>query len=168
MSETQAAKTSSRDPLATVANALDKALKAAKAGNADAKSVDGNALPAAGRFLSRLVYTTSYTFGYGVVLPAVMIARLIPESSSVAGGFVNGAAGRSREGRPVETSSNGTTRRSAATGRRQTFLVSSQIAPAEADNRKLNCTRVSAKEPFSRPCRHPDGFHGDMLTEEFK
>ena len=71
-----AAKTSSRDPFKTVADALDTAVKAAKDGAADAKATAGKVLPAAGRFLSRFVYTTSYTFSYGVVFPAVLIAKI--------------------------------------------------------------------------------------------
>jgi len=91
MSKTLAAKASSRDPLKTVADALDTAVKAAKDGAADAKVAAGKALPAAGRFLSRFVYTTSYTFSYGVVFPAVMIAKSIPANNAVVHGFVDGA-----------------------------------------------------------------------------
>jgi len=91
MSKTLAAKASSRDPLKTVADALDTAVKAAKNGAADAKVAAGNALPAAGRFLSRFVYTTSYTFSYGVVFPAVMIAKSIPTNNAIVHGFVDGA-----------------------------------------------------------------------------
>jgi hypothetical protein len=86
-----AAKASSRDPLKTVADALDTAVKAAKDGAADAKVTAGKMLPAAGRFLSRFVYTTSYTFSYGVVFPAVLIAKSIPVNNAVVHGFVDGA-----------------------------------------------------------------------------
>ena len=91
MPKTQAAKASSRDPLKTVADALDTAVKAAKDGATDARATAGKALPAAGRFLSRFVYTTSYTFSYGVVFPAVMIAKSIPANNAVVHGFVDGA-----------------------------------------------------------------------------
>jgi hypothetical protein len=91
MSKTLAAKTSSRDPLKTVADALDMAVKAAKDGAMDAKVAAGKVVPAAGRFLSRFVYTTSYTLSYGVVFPAVMIARSIPSNNAVVHGFVDGA-----------------------------------------------------------------------------
>jgi len=86
-----AAKPLSRDPLKTVANALDTAVKAAKDGAADAKATAGKMLPAAGRFLSRFVYTTSYTFSYGVVFPAVLIARSIPANNAMVHGLVEGA-----------------------------------------------------------------------------
>ena len=91
MAKTLAAKASSRDPLKTVADALETAVKAAKDGAADAKATAGKAFPAAGRFLSRFVYTTSYTFSYGVVFPTVMIAKSIPTNNAVVHGFVDGA-----------------------------------------------------------------------------
>jgi hypothetical protein len=91
MSKARAAKVTSLDPLKIVADAMDKAFKAAKGGTTDAKAAAGRALPAAGRFLSRFVYTTSYTFSYGFVFPAVLIARSIPANNAVVHGFVDGA-----------------------------------------------------------------------------
>ncbi len=91
MPKNVAAKTLSRDPLRTVADALDTAVKAAKDGAADAKATAGKMLPAAGRFLSRFVYTTSYTLSYGVVFPAVLIAKSIPANNAIVHGFVDGA-----------------------------------------------------------------------------
>jgi hypothetical protein len=91
MPKNLAAKKSSTDPLKTVADALDSAVKAAKVGAADAKTTAGKALPAAGRFLSRFVYTTSYTFSYGIVFPAVLIAKSIPANNAGVHGFVDGA-----------------------------------------------------------------------------
>ena len=91
MSKTPATKASARDPLKTIADALDTAVMAAKDGTADAKAAANKALPAAGRFLSRFVYTTSYTLSYGVVFPAVMIAKSIPADNAVVHGFVDGA-----------------------------------------------------------------------------
>ena len=86
-----AAKTSSRDSFKTVADALDTAVKAAKDGAADAKVTAGKVLPAAGRFLSRFVYTTSYTFSYGVVFPAMLLAKSIPPNNAIVHGLVDGA-----------------------------------------------------------------------------
>ena len=77
------------DPLKTVAAALDTAVKAAKDGAADARATAGKAIPAAGRFLSRFVYTTSYTFSYGIVFPAVLIAKSVPANNAVVHGFVD-------------------------------------------------------------------------------
>jgi hypothetical protein len=91
MSKTLAAKTSSRDPLKTVADALDMAVQAAKDGAMDAKVAAGKVVPAAGRALARFVYTTSYTLAYGVVFPTVMIARSIPANNAIVHGFVDGA-----------------------------------------------------------------------------
>ncbi len=91
MAKPLAAKGSSRDPLKTIADALDTAVKAAKVGTADAKKAADSAFPAAGRFLSRFVYTTSYTFSYGVVFPTIMIAKSIPTNNAVVNGFVDGA-----------------------------------------------------------------------------
>jgi hypothetical protein len=91
MPKNMAAKASPKDPLKTVADALDSAVKAAKDGAADAKTAAGKALPAAGRFLSRFVYTTSYTFSYGVVFPAVLIAKSMPANNAIVHGFVDGA-----------------------------------------------------------------------------
>jgi hypothetical protein len=91
MPRTVAAKTASRDPLKTVADALDTAVKAAKDGAADAKATAGKMIPAAGRFLSRFVYTTSYTFSYGVVFPAMLLAKSIPPNNAIVHGLVDGA-----------------------------------------------------------------------------
>jgi hypothetical protein len=91
MPKNVATKTSSRDPFKTVADALDVAVKAAKDGASDARATVGKVLPVAGRFLSRFVYTTSYTFSYGVVFPAVLIAKSIPTNNAVVHGFVDGA-----------------------------------------------------------------------------
>jgi hypothetical protein len=91
MARNAAAKTPSRDPLKTVADALDMAVKAAKDGAVDAKATAGKMLPAAGQFLSRFVYTTSYTVSYGVVFPAVLLAKSIPVNNPVVHGFVDGA-----------------------------------------------------------------------------
>jgi len=91
MAKKPAAKATTSDHLKTVAEALDRAVKATKGRTADAKAAADKAFPAASRFLSRLVYTTSYTFSYGVVFPAAMIARAIPENSSVTQGLIDGA-----------------------------------------------------------------------------
>ena len=91
MPKNAAAKPSPGDPLKTVADALDTAVKAAKDGAADAKANARKILPAAGQFLSRFVYTTSYTLSYGVVFPAVLLAKSIPPNNAVVHGLVDGA-----------------------------------------------------------------------------
>lgn len=91
MAKNPAAGKSSVDPLKTIAGALVAAVKGAKGGTADARAAAGNAVPAAGQLLSRVVYTTSYTFSYGLVFPAVMIASSIPTNNAIVHGLKNGA-----------------------------------------------------------------------------
>ena len=91
MPKSMVTKISIRDPLKTVADALDIAVKAAKDGAVDAEVTAGQMLPAAGHFLSRFVYTTSYTLSYGVVFPAILIAKSMPANNAVVHGFVDGA-----------------------------------------------------------------------------
>ncbi len=91
MAKTRAGKASSPDPLKTVADALDKAAKAAKSGAAEAKTRTEKALPAAGRFLTWCVYNASYAVSYGIVFPAVVIAKAVPANNAVVHGFVDGA-----------------------------------------------------------------------------
>jgi hypothetical protein len=91
MPKSMTVKTSGHDPLKTVADALDIAVKAAKGGAADAKATAGKIVPAAGRSLSRFVYTSSYTLSYGVMFPAILIAKLVPANNAVMHGFVDGA-----------------------------------------------------------------------------
>jgi hypothetical protein len=86
-----ATKASSRDPLKTIADALDSAVRAAKDGVADAKATAGKVFPVTGRFLSQFVYATSYTVSYGVVFPAVLIAKSIPANNAIVHGLVEGA-----------------------------------------------------------------------------
>jgi hypothetical protein len=87
----------SHDPLKTVADALNKAAATVKSGAAEAKTAGERMVPGAAQFLSRLFYTTSYTLSYGVVFPAVLIARSIPADNSVVHGFIDGARA-AREG----------------------------------------------------------------------
>jgi hypothetical protein len=91
MAKTPASRDPARDPFKTVADALDAAIKTAKDTTTGATAAAGKSLPAAGRFLTRLVYTTSYVVSYGVVFPTVMVARSIPGNNPVVHGFVDGA-----------------------------------------------------------------------------
>jgi hypothetical protein len=91
MANSRAADSSSADPLKTIADALDKAAKRAKTGAADATAAAQNAVPAAGRFLSWCVYNASYAVSYGVVFPAVFIAKSVPANNALVHGFVDGA-----------------------------------------------------------------------------
>jgi hypothetical protein len=91
MAENITSAAASDDPLKSVADALETAVQAAKDGAADAKAAVDRALPAAGWFLSRFVYTTCYTISYGVVFPTVLIAKSIPADNAVVNGLVDGA-----------------------------------------------------------------------------
>lgn len=51
----------------------------------------GEAMPATGRFLGRIVYNTSYAVSFGVSLPVMMIVRIIPRENALVHGFVDGA-----------------------------------------------------------------------------
>ena len=51
----------------------------------------GNAIPAAGRFLSRLVYTMSYSLSYGTVFPVAFVAKSVPANNALVNGLVDGA-----------------------------------------------------------------------------
>ena len=71
--------------------ANETALQAAKNGAADARATAENALPAATRFVSRMLYTTTYSLSYGMVFPVVFIARSIPANNAVVQGLIDGA-----------------------------------------------------------------------------
>jgi hypothetical protein len=72
-------------------NPMDVAREAARHGAADAKDAAERFAGAAGLFLSRLVYSTCYTISYGIVFPAVIVARSVPTSSAAARGLREGA-----------------------------------------------------------------------------
>jgi hypothetical protein len=74
----------------------------------DARATAENALPAAARFVSRLVYTTTYSLSYGIVFPVVFVARSIPANNPVVQGLVDGAIAATdwvdelKQGRPKQ------------------------------------------------------------------
>jgi hypothetical protein len=79
------------DPLKSVADALDAAVKAAKDGVEDASASASNALPAVGNFLSALTYKTCYAVSYGIVFPTVLVVRAIPKENAAVHGLIDGA-----------------------------------------------------------------------------
>jgi hypothetical protein len=81
----------SRDALQTVSDAWDIALQAAKDGAAHAKASAEDALPAAGRFVSKMIYTMSYSFSYGTVFPVAFVAKSIPANNPIVTGMIDGA-----------------------------------------------------------------------------
>ena len=83
--------TVSNDPLKSVADALDSAVQAAKGGVEDARATASRAIPDLSRFFSGLTYKTCYTVSYGVVFPAALVARAIPQENAVVHGLIDGA-----------------------------------------------------------------------------
>jgi hypothetical protein len=89
MSDPQA--NSSQHPIESASGTLDLAVQAAQRGAADAREAATRTWTAAGRFVSRLVYCTCYSTSYGVVFPAVLLARCIPVNNAAVRGLIDGA-----------------------------------------------------------------------------
>jgi hypothetical protein len=79
------------DPLQAVADAMEKAVEAARGGAAEAREAAARALPEAGGLLSKLAYNTCYAVSYGVVFPSVLAARSVPQNNAVVHGLIDGA-----------------------------------------------------------------------------
>jgi hypothetical protein len=79
------------DPLKAVADAMEAAVEAAKAGAADVRETAERALPVAGGMLSKFGYNVGYAVSYGVVFSAVFVARSVPQDNAVVHGLVDGA-----------------------------------------------------------------------------
>ena len=99
---------SPRDPLKTVADALETAVKAAKDGAADAKQRSKRHFPPRAVFYPGLSTPRRYTLSYGVVFPAVLIAKSIPTNNAVVHGMVDGARAAGDMVDQMKTSSTGT------------------------------------------------------------
>ncbi len=89
MSDVQA--NSSHDPIPSANGTLELVTKAAQDGAADAREAAARTWTAAGRFMSRFIYTTCYTVSYGVVFPTVFLARSIPVNNAAVRGLVEGS-----------------------------------------------------------------------------
>jgi hypothetical protein len=89
MSETRVDANS--DPVAAASGALDLVARAARDGAADAREAAERTWAATSQFLSRFVYTTCYSVSYGVVFPAMLLARAIPRDNAAVRGLVDGA-----------------------------------------------------------------------------
>ncbi len=79
------------DPLKAVADAMDAAVQAAKEGAIKAGETATGLAPAAGQAISAAVYKTSYAISYGLVFPALLIARTIPSNNALVHGLTDGA-----------------------------------------------------------------------------
>jgi hypothetical protein len=94
MSEISTAVGSSID---SVSGTMDVIARAARDGAADARVAASKALSNTSLFLSRLVYTTTYTLSYGVVFPVTVVALAVPRNNAVVRGLIDGAtAARNR------------------------------------------------------------------------
>jgi hypothetical protein len=78
-------------PAGSSASALDLVTQAARDGAADARLAAERMWESSGRFTARLIYTTCYTASYGVVFPAVLLARAIPRNNEAVRGLIDGA-----------------------------------------------------------------------------
>jgi hypothetical protein len=79
------------DPLKSVADAMEAAVLAAKDGASQARESVANAFPEAGNMLARLAYNTSYAISYGLVFPAVFVAKSVPQNNALIHGLADGA-----------------------------------------------------------------------------
>jgi hypothetical protein len=79
------------DPLKTVADAMDDAVKAIKDGAGEVAASVNDAIPAARGLFARLAYTTTYSISYGLVFPAVLVVRAIPKENALVHGLIDGA-----------------------------------------------------------------------------
>ncbi len=79
------------DPLRNAGDAVDSAMLAVRQGATDAQERITGAMPAIGRFVSRLVYTSCYGLSYGVVFPVMLVVRIVPKDNAVVHGLVDGA-----------------------------------------------------------------------------
>ena len=79
------------DAMKSVASGIENAAGAACQGANDAASKVKNAVPAAGRFVSRFVYSTFYFASYGLTFPTLFVANVVPGMGSIADGLTDGA-----------------------------------------------------------------------------
>jgi hypothetical protein len=47
--------------------------------------------PAAGHFLSRMIYNSSYAISFGIVFPVMLVVRVVPKDNALVHGMVDGA-----------------------------------------------------------------------------
>ena len=83
-----------RTPVDTVdstANAAGSALESIKQGAYEIQARASEALPATGRFLGRVVYSTAYAVSFGVTFPVMMVVRVMPKDNVLVHGLVDGA-----------------------------------------------------------------------------
>jgi hypothetical protein len=77
--------------LDSVSGTMNVIARAARDGAADARAAATKALSNTGLFLSRIVYTGTYTISYGVVFPIAFLASSIPRNNAAVRGLIEGA-----------------------------------------------------------------------------
>ena len=82
--------------LDSVSSAMDVMTRAARDGAADAREAAAKAFSSTGLFLSRMLYTSTYTISYGVVFPVALVTRGIPRDNAAVRGLIEGAQAASR------------------------------------------------------------------------
>jgi hypothetical protein len=85
------------EPALAPSGTLDLMSRGARDGAADAREMAQRAWSGTSLFFSRFVYTTSYTFSYGVVFPATLLARSIPRDNAAVRGLIDGARAATRK-----------------------------------------------------------------------
>jgi hypothetical protein len=73
------------------ADLVDSAFESAEHGSTELQRQGAEALPAAGHFLGRVVYKTSYAVAFGVTFPVMMVVRVIPKENAFVHGLIDGA-----------------------------------------------------------------------------
>jgi hypothetical protein len=91
MTDSAATVQANSDPFHAVAAAMASAAQAVREGATDARESVAHAMPGAGRFVSRSIYTSCYFLSYGVVFPTVLIGQFLPGSGPLSYGIADGA-----------------------------------------------------------------------------
>lgn len=81
----------SGDPLAAVADAMQSAAESIGQGAAAARDAAAAAIPSAGQFANRMLYTTCYAVSYGVVFPLALVALSVPQNNPLVHGLIDGS-----------------------------------------------------------------------------
>jgi hypothetical protein len=71
---------------------MSTAAGAVRDGASDAVAKAREAVPAVGRFVSRVVYSSCYYVSFGVVFPTMLVANIVPGGDVLASGLLDGAS----------------------------------------------------------------------------
>jgi hypothetical protein len=80
----------------SVSGTMELFARAARDGAADAREAASRVMSGTGMFLSRILYTSTYTISYGLVFPVALVAQSIPRENAAVRGFIEGAHAASR------------------------------------------------------------------------